>query len=290
VSLPAALARLLAAWTSLDAELVAVVTRLVALAVTLTALLVLARVVERVIARVVGRLAGVPGVPLARAQRLRTIGSLLVNVTRWAAAFVVLVVVLRELGVDVQALLVSAGLVGLAVGLGAQSLIRDLVTGVFLLFEGLIAVGDLVEVGGHRGTVDSIGIRVTRLRLVDGAVRVVPNGAFTEFTNLSSDWARAVVDVGVPREVDVDRALAVLRQVGEEWAAATGTPLESPRAHGIIRFAGPDAVLRLMVAVDPARRQDAEMDLRRRIRAAFDRERWALVGVASPGPTQGVAP
>ena len=213
------------------------------------------------------------------AIRSRTLGSLLTNLLRWTVAFVVLVLILRELGVDVQALVVSAGVIGIVIGLGAQALIRDLITGIFLLFEGLLAVGDEIKVGDQTGVVESIGLRVTRLRMLDGAVRVVPNGLLTEFANYSAGWARAVVEVAVPRTVDVERALTVLREVADAWARETRAALEPPMAQGIIRFSGAgDAVLRLIARVEPSRRQDAELELRRRIRQAFDREQWVAAG------------
>ena len=118
-----------------------------------------------------------------------------------------------------------------------------------------------------------------KLRLQDGSLRIVPNGALTEFTNFSVGWGRAIVEVAVPRDVDVDRALALLRRVGEEWARETGAALDAPAVEGIMRFSGGDAVLRLAVRVDAARRLEAENDLRRRIKAAFDREQLSAVGV-----------
>ena len=120
---------------------------------------------------------------------------------------------------------------------------------------------------------------MTKLRLPDGAVRVVPNGALTEFTNFSVGWARATVEIAVPREVDIDRALALLREAGETWARTSGAALDAPTVQGIMRFSGGDAVLRLTVRVDPRRRVDAENDLRRQIKATFDRERLSAVGV-----------
>lgn len=213
------------------------------------------------------------------AIRSRTLGSLLTNLLRWAVAFVGLVLILRELGIDVQAIVLSAGVIGIVVGLGAQALIRDLITGIFILFEGLLAVGDEIKIGDQMGTVESIGLRVTRLRMLDGAVRVVPNGALTDFSNYSAEWGRAVVEVAVPRTVDTERALGVLREVAEAWARDTAAALEAPVAQGIIRFSGGgDAVFRLMARVEPRRRQDAELELRRRIRQAFDREQWAALG------------
>ncbi|HEU5320122.1 MAG TPA: mechanosensitive ion channel domain-containing protein, partial [Methylomirabilota bacterium] len=176
----------------------------------------------------------------AAAARSRTRGALLARLARWGLGFSLLVVVLREAGVDVQAIVASAGVVGLAVGFGAQALIEDVITGSFLLFEGLVAVGDSVQVGPHAGTVQTVGLRVTRLRLADGG----------------------------------------LREAGEAWARATGGALEAPQAQGIMRFSGGDLVLRLLVTVEPGRRLDAELDLRREILETFTRERWRLSGAA----------
>jgi small-conductance mechanosensitive channel len=274
VNLSGSLAESLARWTALETAAAGLLARVLAVALTVLVLLAAYRLVLRVIDRVLRR--GDPGAP--QALRRRTLASLLTNVARWVTGFIVVVVLLRELGIDVQALLVSAGVVGLAVGLGAQSLIRDVLTGFFLLFEGLIAVGDVIQVGPHTGTVESVGLRVTTLRLLDGSLRIVPNGALTEFATYASGWARAVVDVGVPRTVPVDRALAVMGQVGQDWAAATGAALDGPETQGIMRFSGADVVLRLMVKVPPARRLDAELELRRRLKEAFDREQWPAVG------------
>ena len=248
-----------------------------ALSVGLTLVLLLAgyHVLQRLIDRLVQRVA----THQRDTARSRTLGSLLTSLVRWVLAFVVLVLILRELGVDVQAIVVSAGVLGVVIGLGAQALIRDLLTGIFLLFESLVAVGDVVQVGATTGTVEAVGLRVTKLRLQDGSVRIVPNGSLSEFTNFSVGWGRAIVEVAVPRDADIDRALAVLREAGEAWARETGGALDAPTVQGIMRFSGGDAVLRLTVRVDAARRLDAENDLRRRIKATFDRERLSAVGV-----------
>ena len=207
-----------------------------------------------------------------KVQRARTLGPLMKNVVAYVLAFLTLVIVLREVGVDVQALLVSAGVLGLAVGLGAQTLIKDVITGFFILFEGLIGVGDVIEVGGHTGTVESIGLRVTKLRMLNGALRVIPNGELTQFANYNKDWARAVVDVGVAYDTDVKLALDSMERAATEWARETGQALEPPQAQGIIRFADADLVLRLTVKVRPTMRFEAEVTLRRRIKEAFERE------------------
>jgi small conductance mechanosensitive channel len=235
----------------------------------------------QVVLRLIERLVAAVSARHPDAVRSRTLGSLLTNLLRWTVAFVMVVLVLRELGIDVQALVVSAGVIGIVIGLGAQALIRDLITGIFLLFEGLLAIGDEIKVGDHTGTVESIGLRVTRLRMLDGAVRVVPNGLLTDFANYSAGWARAIVDVGVPRTVDVERALGVLREVADGWVRETRAALDPPVVQGIMKFSGGgDAVVRLLVRVESGRRTETEIELRRRIRSAFDREQWTVVGVS----------
>jgi small-conductance mechanosensitive channel len=271
MNLTSPLSGLLSRWRALPPELVEVIARALAVVVTVLLLLAAYRLVLGVIARIVAAEGG--GGP--RAQRARTLGSLLTNVSRWVLGFVVLVVVLRDFGVDVQALVVSAGVLGLAIGLGAQSLIRDVITGVFLLFEGLVAIGDVIQVGGATGTVEEIGLRVTKVRMEDGGLRVIPHGQLGDFANYSRGWGRALVEVPVGRDVSVDRALEVIRAVAERWARDTGAALEPPEARGIMRWSGGEVVLRLTVKVDPARRLEAEAELRRRIKAAFDQERWS---------------
>jgi len=263
-------AELIARLTHLEGPGVAILARLVAVAVTLllafAAYGILGQLVERVLRRAAG--ADEP----SGTQRVHTLAPLLKNLALYALSFVVGIVVLQEVGVDVRALAVSAGVLGLAVGFGAQSLIKDVITGFFILFEGLVRVGDVIEVGGHTGVVEAIGLRVTRLRLFNGAQRIVPNGDLTHFANYNRGWARAVVDVGVTYDTDVRRALEALERVGRDWATETGLGLDAPLAQGIVRFGETEVGLRLSVKVMPAGRADAESDLRRRIKEAFDRD------------------
>jgi small conductance mechanosensitive channel len=267
----AALEEFLRRWTSL--ETAHVLARLLAIALTALVLVVAYRLVVGLIARM---LRDRPGRDHAR---VRTLATLLTSALRWAVGFVAAVVALRELGIDVSAIVLSAGVVGLAIGFGAQTLIRDIITGFFLLFEGLIHVGDVVQVGPGSGTVESIGLRVTTLRMEDGGLRVIPNGQLTEFTSYSAG-ARATVDVPVSRDVPVERAIERLREVATRWADESGDALDPPQVPGIMGFSGGDVVLRLTVRVAPERRQAAEAELRRRIKAVFDHEHWAPFGAA----------
>jgi small conductance mechanosensitive channel len=270
-SLAEAAAEFIARVTRLEGPVVAVSARLLVVSVALAAGFLAYRALGRVIERLLRRAEGASDDP-GRAQRAQTLAPLLKNVALYALSFTVAMVILQEMGVDMRAILVSAGVLGLAIGFGAQALIKDVIAGFFILFEGLVRVGDVIEVSGHTGTVETIGLRVTTMRVANGALRVVPNGELTQFANYNRGWARAMVDVGVTYDTDVRRALDALERAGREWSAEAGLALEPPRAQGIIRFGESEVGLRLVVKVAPAARNDAEIELRRRIKEAFDRE------------------
>lgn len=268
-TLTEAFGRLLAALMRLEGAVVILLARLLTIAVVLA----LAVGAYRLITGLIDRLLRARPESVdysAKVQRAQTLGPLMKSAARYLLAFVALMVVLRQVGIDIQAILVSAGVAGLAIGLGAQSLIKDVITGFFLLFEGLIAVGDVIEVGPHAGTVEAIGLRVTKIRLLSGAQRIIPNGELTQFANYNRGWARAVVDVPVAYEEDVGRALRILEGVGRSWAEESRAALESPQAQGIIRFGENEVGLRLQVKVEASRRWDAELELRRRIKETFE--------------------
>jgi len=206
----------------------------------------------------------------ARAQRARTLEPLLASTIRYLVAFVVVVVILQELGIDVRALMVSAGVVGLAIGFGAQSLIKDVIAGLFILFENLLAVGDVIEVGPHTGIVEAVGLRVTKIRKFTGELRIVPNGELTAFGHHSAGWGRALVEVGIAWDQDVTRALAVLETVGRAFQEAHGpTVLEAPTAEGIVRLGDSSVVLRLHARVEAQQKGVLEFELRRRVKDAL---------------------
>jgi small-conductance mechanosensitive channel len=270
-SLAEAVAALVGRLTHLDEPVVSVISRLLVILAYLLITVLLYRGASHLVDRLLRPLETAAD-DFSKAQRASTLRPLMKNVSFYSLSFLALVVILHEIGVDIQALLVSAGVLGLAVGLGAQTIIKDVITGFFILFEGLVGVGDVIEVGGHTGTVEAIGLRVTKMRLLNGAQRIVPNGELTQFINHTRGWARAVVDVSLGYESDVGRALKTLERVGQAWAKDTGLALEPPEAQGVTRFGESDLQLRLMVKVNARRRDEAEQDLRRRIKEAFERE------------------
>jgi len=187
-----------------------------------------------------------------------------------------------HLGLDVKALLAGVGVFGLAVGFGAQSLVKDVISGFFLILDGVLKVGDIAKVGDATGVVEEVGLRRTSVRAFDGQLFYVPNGQIAAVGSYSRGWTRAVVEVGVAYEQDVRRALAVLKQTGDEIAAEREEiVLEPPEAQGVMGFGASDVTVRLVIKVKAAEHWALERELRQRIKAAFDAE-----GVEIPFPRQ----
>jgi small conductance mechanosensitive channel len=264
------LARALARIAGLGPEGATTLGRVLTILTTLILGWIAYRLVSGIIHRLLRPLEGASNYA-ARVQRARTLDPLLISAVKYVVAFAVGIVVLQELGIDVRALVVSAGVVGLAISLGAQGLIRDVLTGLFLLFEGLLVVGDVIEVGPHTGVVESVALRITKIRKFTGELRIVPNSDLTAFGHHSAGWGRALVEVPVARDQDTEYALQVLEAVGRKFREShPDRALEPPQAEGIVRFGDNDMVLRLHARVDATAREDLELELRRRVKDALE--------------------
>ena len=216
------------------------------------------------------------------ATRLRTLTSLAESATRLIVWILAGLTILAVFGVPIGPLLASAGVAGLAVGLGAQTLIRDIIAGIFIVLEDQFHVGDVITVNAISGQVESLTLRYTVLRTLDGAYVVIPNGEIRIVQNLSRDWARAVIDVAVTPEEDVDRVVAVLRDL---LAGLPNDPvlgplvLEPGEVLGVEAIAPQQATVRLAVKTRPLEQWRVARELRRRILLAL-RE----AGVSVPYP------
>ena len=217
-----------------------------------------------------------------RSPRAKTLARIARTAVRGAVFVVGLVMAFDHLGVDVAALLAGAGILGLAVGFGAQSLVKDVITGFFLIYEGAIAEGDIAEVGDTTGVVEQVGLRVSQVRTFNGQLFYIPNGQIAVVGNWSRGWTRAVVEVGLAYEHDVGKGLAVLQRVGDEWAREhEDLVLEPPEAQGVLGLNASDVGVRLVVKVKAPEHWASERELRRRVKDAFDAE-----GVEIPFPRQ----
>lgn len=206
-------------------------------------------------------------------QRAETLG----RVFRYLAAVIVSLIagmlVLGELGVSVAPILGAAGVVGLAVGFGAQSLVRDYLTGFFLLVDDQIRQGDVVKLGEHAGLVEQVTLRYVQLRDYDGNVHFVPNGTITSVVNMGRGHAQAVVDIGVAYSADIDTAMALMHEVAAELrrdpAHATRI-LDGLEMAGVERWADSSGVIRARLKVAPLQQWTVRREYLRRLKKAFD--------------------
>ena len=223
-----------------------------------------------------------PGAVSLQEQRVRTMLGLVRSV---GVVFIVLIatfMVLGALGLDIGPLLAGAGVVGLAISFGAQSLVRDVITGLFILIENQFAVGDVIRVGDLSGQVEKITMRIVVMRDVHGVVHVVPNGEITRVSNLTRAFSRAVFEVGVAYHEDVDRVMGVMRDVGRElWEDPEWRPLltEEVVVPGVESFGDSSVNIRIMATTVPLKQWDVARELRRRLKNRFDAE-----GIEIPFP------
>lgn len=206
-------------------------------------------------------------------QRMLTLGSLLRSIVTFTVSAIAILTIMAIIGIPLGPLLASAGVGGVALGFGAQSLVKDFLSGVFMILEDQYGVGDVIDLGEASGTVESVGLRVTRLRDVSGTVWYVRNGEVLRVGNLSQNWARSVLDITVGYESDLDQVQAILKQVAHEVyedETFRGDILEEPEVPGIERFDKDGPVLRVLVKTAPLKQWDVSRALRERIKARFD--------------------
>jgi small conductance mechanosensitive channel len=210
-------------------------------------------------------------------QRAETLRHIIRSVSRAVLGVVLLIWITSELGFDTKTLLASAGIAGLAIGFGAQSLVKDVISGFFVLLEDQYGVGDVVRIGSLDGVVEHMTLRVTVLRNVEGHVHVIPNGSVQTVTVLSKDWARAIIDVTVSQREDLDRVVEVLRGIASGLAAdMSDRLLEKPQVLGIEKMSDDGITIRSMVKTPPLQQVDVMREWRRRIKESFDQEGISL--------------
>ncbi|MCY7378996.1 MAG: mechanosensitive ion channel family protein [Gemmatimonadaceae bacterium] len=249
--------------------------------------LVAAWLIIRLVARRIERWGddGHDGLHSAREQRARTSARLVRSAGRALLTVVGLLMLLDQLDFNISPLLASAGVVGLAVSFGSQSLVRDFVTGFFLQLEHQFALGDVIRIGTVEGTVENITLRLVYLRDATGALHIIPNGQIAQVTNLTRSWGRVAVDSEIAWR-DSDRALVAVQRAADSlgadpaWADAL---LDPPMVMGLEKLGTGTVTLRTVARVDPYRRDDVARDLRRRIKESLDAA-GVVPLAAPPGP------
>lgn len=215
-------------------------------------------------------------------KRVKTLSNLLMKAASLAVFVIAFMMILREIGMDIAPIIAGAGIVGLAVGFGAQNLVRDVISGFFMIMENQIRVGDVAVINGKGGLVEEINLRTIVLRDLEGTVHVFPNGTINTLSNMSKGWSRYVVDVGVAYKENVDHVMQVLKEIGEElYRDESFGPmiLEPLQVLGVDDFGSSEVIIKCAIKTQPLKQWDVGRELRRRIKNTFDEK-----GIEIPFP------
>ena len=215
-------------------------------------------------------------------KRAHTLGNILRHALLIAISFVAILMILGELGIQLGPLLATAGIGAVAIGFGAQSIVKDVIRGFFIILENQYRIGDTMEVAGVSGLVESVSLRRTVLRHLEGKLHTVPNGEIKVVSNLSKEWSRTVLDVGISYREDVDKVIDLLSQIGRELQVEEpykSAILEPLQILGIERFGESQLVIRTMIKTVPLKQWDVGRELRKRIKKRFDEK-----GIQIPFP------
>lgn len=184
-------------------------------------------------------------------RRTKTIGRLIGNLVSYTVNFFVIILILSQFGFNLAPLLAGAGVIGLAIGFGAQSLVKDVITGFFIIFEDQFAVGDVIQIGTYKGTVEEIGIRVTKIRSWTGEVYIIPNGSISQVTNFSTHNSLAVVDVTVDYGGDLEKAMTLTKETAKRAFESSRLIVSEPSVLGIQTVTDKDVTLRIVAECKP---------------------------------------
>jgi moderate conductance mechanosensitive channel len=219
-------------------------------------------------------------------RRLQTLSATIRGIAQTVILFIGLMTFLGELSINITPILASAGVLGIAIGLGAQSLIRDFFAGFLILLEDQFSVGDVVKIGENSGTVEQLTLRVTRVRGLDGSLTSIPNGSVGAVVNYSKGWSRVVLDIEIDYKENVDRAMQVVletaKRVREENPASV---IEEPAMLGVDKLSAASFTLRLLAKTVTGKQAEVGRELRRRVKLAFDQE-----GIKTPAAPQLLVP
>ncbi len=212
-------------------------------------------------------------------RREVTLIKLLENVLTYIVFFITSMSILSVLGINVEAMLAGAGIVGLAVGFGAQSLVKDVITGFFIIFEDQFSVGDFVRIGQFEGTVEEIGLRTTRIKSYTGEINILPNGSILEVTNYSLHNSLAVLDIGIAYENDINKTEKILEELLETLPGKYPEIIDTPQLLGVQQFSPSEMTLRIVAETKPMEHWYIARMMRKEIKLALEKH-----GIQAPFP------
>ena len=207
-------------------------------------------------------------------QRVLTVADLMGSITKYAVWTVTVILVIGELGINIAPLLAGAGIAGLAIGFGAQTLVRDIISGFFLLFDDTIGIGDRISFGGETGTVEYLGLRLIKVRKFDGELVMIPAGELRTFGNHSIGYSRVIVNVSLSYDQDINHSLEALNSVAQQWAKVEEISEilvdDEPQVQGVVDLGASGPTVRVVAQVQPGEQFQAERLLRLLIKQQFD--------------------
>ena len=215
-------------------------------------------------------------------KRAYTLGNILRHAFLIVISFIAILMILGELGIQLAPLLATAGIGAVAIGFGAQSLVKDVINGFFIILENQYRIGDAIETAGVSGLVESLSLRKTVLRDLEGRVHTIPNGEIKVVSNLSKEWSRSVLDVGISYRENIDEVIDLLSQIGRELETEEpykSAILEPLQILGLEQFGESQLVIRMMVKTVPLKQWEVGRELRKRIKKRFDEK-----GIQIPFP------
>jgi small conductance mechanosensitive channel len=203
-------------------------------------------------------------------RREETLSKLLDNVLSYVIYFIAFMMILSVLGIDVKALLAGAGIVGLAIGFGAQSLVKDILSGFFIIFEDQFSVGDHIRVGQYEGDVQAIGLRTTKIKNWTGELHILPNGTINQVTNFSLNNSLAIVDVGIAYEEDIEKAEIVIQELLEKLPEQYEELVKAPEVLGVQSLGPSEIVLRIVAETLPMKHLTIARMIRKEVKLRLD--------------------
>jgi moderate conductance mechanosensitive channel len=203
-------------------------------------------------------------------KRAHTLSVVLKLILRYAVYFIAVVMILQEFRIDTTSILAGAGIIGLAVGVGAQGLVKDIITGFFIIFEDQYAVGDYIVSGDMAGTVEEIDFRVTKLRDPSGIQHIIPNGSISRLSNYTRGHMMAVINIPVAYQADIGKVLALLEEACRDFGEGLPEVLDGPRVVGIVDLRPGEVIVRVVAKTVPLEQQKVETAFRHKVKLLFE--------------------
>ncbi|RWZ54793.1 mechanosensitive ion channel family protein [Halobacillus fulvus] len=212
-------------------------------------------------------------------RREATLNKLVLNTLSYVVYFIAAIMILETFSINIGALLAGAGVAGLAIGFGAQNLVRDVISGFFIIFEDQFSVGDYIQTSGVEGFVEEIGLRTCKVKAWTGEVHILPNGNVTQVTNYSIHNSIAVVDVSIAYEEDIEQAEKAIQELLEEMPERYEEMLDVPKLLGVQTLGASDVVMRIIAEVNPMEHWAIAREMRKEVKNRLDQ-----VGIEIPFP------